>query len=72
MSQFAGPDYKCAEYDAVITAYFPDIQTLVGLKNDPRFKAEVSPDHKNFADEKRSGYVTLLEFMKISANVMIV
>ena len=41
-------------YDCVITAIFPDIQTLVGLKEDPEFQEKVAPDHANFADTERS------------------
>ena len=43
-------------YDCIITATFADIQTLVGLREDPDFQEKVAPDHANFADGERSWY----------------
>lgn len=43
-----------ADYDAIMRAYFRDIEDFVRMKQDPYFIKLVAPDHENFADTKNS------------------
>ncbi|KAF8466316.1 hypothetical protein BDZ91DRAFT_725054 [Kalaharituber pfeilii] len=43
-----------ADYDAMISICFHDVQDFINMKKDPFFMQKVTPDHENFADTKRS------------------
>lgn len=70
MNQIVGPQFNgTADYDCIVQATFRTIDDFVNMKSDPFFKEKVTPDHENFADTKRSRYVTLLRKSKEIANV---
>ncbi|CAK3990547.1 Hypothetical predicted protein [Lecanosticta acicola] len=55
MAHIFGPQFaNIADYDAVITATFRDIESWVAFKGDPEYKVKIMPDHENFADTARS------------------
>lgn len=59
MSKIAGPQFNgIADYDCIVQATFRDIEDFVRMKADPFFREKVAPDHENFADTKRSKYVS--------------
>ncbi|KAL2803293.1 EthD domain-containing protein [Aspergillus granulosus] len=46
---------KIADYDYIVQFVMGDINDFKRLWEDEEFRANVKPDHKNFADETRSG-----------------
>lgn len=60
MSSIVGPQFSnIADYDCFIQISFDDVEDFVRLKADPYFMQKCTPDHENFADTKRSQYVSL-------------
>ncbi|KAL3494717.1 EthD domain-containing protein [Aspergillus germanicus] len=46
---------KIADYDYVVQFVMSDVSDFKRLWEDEEFRTSVQPDHKNFADETRSG-----------------
>jgi hypothetical protein len=46
---------KIADYDYVVQFVMRDVNDFKRLWEDEDFRASVHPDHKNFADETKSG-----------------
>ncbi|KAL4875373.1 EthD domain-containing protein [Aspergillus karnatakaensis] len=46
---------KLADYDYIVQFVMEDIAAFKALWEDEEFRANVKPDHKNFADETNSG-----------------
>jgi hypothetical protein len=65
MSRLFDPQFSnLTDYDAFIQIVFDDVEDFVRLKADPFFKKNITPDHENFADTKRSRYgIRLLAFV---------
>ena len=55
MAQLYDPQFaNLADYDSFVQIVFRNVEDFVRMKADPFFKAEVGPDHENFADTKGS------------------
>lgn len=52
------PAEKVADYDAVVQIVFRDVEDYVKVRQDPHYKQVVVPDHDNFADGRRTKFVT--------------
>lgn len=50
---------KLSDYDYVVQFVMGDIADFKRLWEDEEFRNSVKPDHVNFADETRSGFVSL-------------
>ncbi|KAL4989325.1 EthD domain-containing protein [Aspergillus falconensis] len=53
---------KLAEYDYIVQFVMDDIEHFKKLWEDEEFRKSVKPDHANFADETKSGFVFFLAF----------
>ncbi|KAF1811961.1 hypothetical protein P152DRAFT_398042, partial [Eremomyces bilateralis CBS 781.70] len=55
MAKLYDPQFSnIADYDVIVQIVFKDIEDFVRMKADPIFMKNVTPDHENFADTKRS------------------
>ena len=52
------PENNIPDCDCFIQIVFRDIQDYINVKNDPHYMQVVVPDHKNFADHKRTTMAT--------------
>lgn len=55
MSKIADPQFaNVADYDCIVQIVFENIDQFVQMKADPFFQKNLTPDHENFADTKRT------------------
>jgi hypothetical protein len=45
-----------ADCDAVVQIVFSDVKDYVKVRQDPRYKQKVVPDHDNFADGSKTKF----------------
>jgi hypothetical protein len=63
MSRLYDPQFaNVSDYDSILQIVFKDVEDFVRMKADPFWKT-VAPDHENFADTKKSKYVTTLRLL---------
>lgn len=63
---------KLADYDYVVQFVMGDIADFKRLWGDEEFRKTVKPDHVNFADETRSGFVSPFIFSFFSYVCMVI
>lgn len=54
---------KLADCDYIVQFVMDDIRQFTRLWEDEQFRKTVKPDHVNFADESKSGFVLLLSYI---------
>lgn len=52
------PEGNTADYDCFIQILFRDVEDYIRAKNDQYYQNVIFPDHANFADSKRTVFVT--------------